>query len=292
MRSWVTVPMVALVGLSAGCIKTATTMHVKKDGSGTIKLEMHMSEEAMQKAAVMMAGIMAQTMGKMTGGEGEMDMAPPPEMKMNAPKSLYDETKARALASKFGEGVRFVKGKETTNAEGWKGFTAEYAFDDVNRITLGPDVVQGMAGMIVAQPGPAETTRERTAYRFSMTRGAPNTLSITYPRLPDSDAEKPGTTELTVPSTTEDRVAEIMKGRRDVILVSVEGRITTTDARWRSKRSPNTIMLYLLDYDKLLADPAARKKIEEVDNPLALADAKLPGLYVEQPGRLITVKFQ
>jgi len=304
-------------------METMTTMAVNKDGNGTITLKVHVSEQAMMQmagaAAEAMAGAMAEAMGDAMGemAEGmseamgaefegedlgadvkmeiEKGMAEAgSEMAMES-KSLYDEAMVKALAQAFGPGVRFVSGQESTNKKGWQGFVAQYAFDDVSQVVLSPEIAEVLMG---AQQGAAEFA-QMEGYSFELAGGEINQLVISQPEAAD-EIDEDVAEEMTGEAQSMDMGGEAMeqqmlaamKGKRDTIVIAVEGNITETDAPYRSRRNPGAVILYHFDFDKVMSDAEGKELIESGASPFEMADAGLPGVRVLEEGKSAFVKFK
>ena len=96
----------------SGCLKTKTTVNVKKDGSGTVEFSFLMKKEFVQ----MLQGIQGQV------SEGK-------------PFTLVNEEEFAERSADMGEGVAYLSAAELKTDWG-EGYTASYSFEDINKIRV------------------------------------------------------------------------------------------------------------------------------------------------------------
>ena len=263
--------------LLTGCLQFDAVVKVKPDGSGTVEEK------------VMMGGAMVSQMKAMTqafGGD-----------KAGGAKSpdLYDEAKAKAQAAKMGEGVTFVSGKKLTTPDGSEGFTATYAFADINKLKLSTspgDLAPGGAGGGMSFKGKGG----EAPVVFQFTKGKTAELLVKPPQ-PKPDASTKAKKDAPSP---EDAMQEAMlpmmqqmlKDMHMTVVIEVQGNIVETNAQWRDA---SRITLMDLDFNKVLADPAKLKALTKIKDPNS-SDAKallktVPGVKVET-AETVKIKFQ
>lgn len=267
-------------------------MKVNRDGSGTIMLKVHVSDEAAKQVAAAV-------------GESIEDAS--------VGKSFYDEERVRNLARLFGPGVAFVSGKESVRADGWKGFVAWYAFDDVSKVTLCPDA--GDAVMSVQKRG-GQIPDALPGYSFSFEKG--DGVSVLTIKQPPAEAAPPAEGEADKDGVVGDfteidesemsrlgkvmdsrmiadlaaRMLDSIKGKKDSVLVTLDGEIIESNAKYMPRSTQNVILLYHMDFDKILGSEQGRKSMNSGARPLDLVAAGVPGVMVEERTKVITARFR
>lgn len=322
--------------LVCGCTETFTSMKVKKDGSGSITLKVHVSEAAMTQIAGAMgeaAAVMAEAMAEATAGalqgvgaEADANAAAVDAEKIKAEvkagmadaaagktQSLYDEQRARQMAKLFGQGVTFVSGKESVRKDGWKGFVATYAFEDVSKVTLCPEVGEIMMAM---QQSGGKMPEEIPGYTFAFEKGdEASVLTITAPAIDDAaedEAKETGKAEggdftevneseldaagaemgVQVGAAMEQQMLKAMKGKKDSVLIVVDGEVTESNAKYRPKTMPNVILLYHMDFDKIMANEDGKKLITDGAEVKEMVAKGVSGAIAEDPEKVISVRFK
>jgi hypothetical protein len=86
----------------------------------------------------------------------------------------------------------------------------------------------------------------------------------------------------------------MVKGMRMSLVVSVNGEIVETNAKFRSEDHPNVITLMDMQMEKLLEQPNAAELIQHSGGADAAALAKLdiPGVQFETPGKEVLIRFK
>lgn len=267
-RLFLSLPLLFL----AGCLQVDAVVKLKPDGSGTIE----------QK--VMMGGAIVQQMKSMAAAFGGEKAA--------ADGGIYDEAKVKARAAEMGPGVTYVSSKKETAPDGSEGFTATYAFTDINQVKLKAD-----PGDFGPQGGgmKIKSHSKEPPIAFQFTKGQPASLKILNPRAKADPAGKPG-----APPSPEDAMQDAMlpmmqqmlKDMRMHVAVEVAGRIVESNAQWKEG---SRVTLMDLEMNKILADPAkfkAMTKFKDPSSPEAKAlIASVPGIKVET-AETVTIKFQ
>ncbi|MFC1452959.1 hypothetical protein ACFLSJ_06395 [Verrucomicrobiota bacterium] len=280
----------AVVLLVSGCLDSATTVLVKKDGSGLITEIVYMNaamEQMMQGMAAAMGGDME---------EAEPDEAAMPEL---------DEEEYKEKASKLGEGVRYVSAKRVKKAGGDTGVAVTYAFDDVTKIRISPDPApSGMPG----GDEMGEDSSEDKPITFGFVKGGKPKLLVNLPQDKPSDdsaevdipyVEDMGEAEDSeAPSPQElQMMKQMFSGFRFRLTVEVEGQITDSNAAHVS--GGNTVTLYDVDFGKIVDDEKSLMKFATLGSGAGMQDpakaaeqlAEIPGLKIETSENL-SIEFK
>jgi hypothetical protein len=224
--------LVALLLTLGGCIQMHTTLHVRRDGSGTIEQRL------------LFTGILREVMKPADGkGEASRDSLLPKAVRL------------REMSTEFGPGVRIVDVRPVATREG-RGFLATYAYPDINRVRIGNVTRQGMSlasDSTASKPDSTARVKPENWFSFSMKPGRHPELTILKQSElfastetvsgPGAASGKDGTQML-------DMITPFLKGMSMVVDVVVDGRITRSSA---SHRAGNRIVLYSLDFGRLLA---------------------------------------
>jgi hypothetical protein len=125
-RPFASLLVLVLAACSTTCFNSTTVVRIKPDGSGTVEQTLTMNPETLQQMAGMMGAMVSGA--KVQGGL----------VKAKGPTSgddILTKVKARKMAAKMGEGVRFVSRTpiKTPTAEGAK---VVFAFDDINKVAV------------------------------------------------------------------------------------------------------------------------------------------------------------
>ena len=236
---------VLLLTLS-GCIQMHTTVHVKKDGSGTIEQKM------------LLTGMLEGIMNKASGSVSADNETLPPPTKEQLEK----------MCAEFGSDVRVVGMKEVHSKAG-SGYVVTLAFDDINTVrisntqkanmNLSADSTAVKADSLATEDDSSSKEKPETWFTFSMKQGAHPELVINKQmELFASSGKIPGAGKSGKASKQDERqmlamMSSFLKGMKMSVDVVIDGPILRSDA---SNRIGNRILLYSLDFDKLLAQPA------------------------------------
>jgi hypothetical protein len=229
----------------SACLRSTTVISLKPDGSGTIVQETGMTAQAMAMLKSMAAG---------AGEKGEV------------PKEMFGEKEARKAAEAMG--VQFVGG-EPIKGE-LEGYRARFAFADIGQIR-----------MRLSQESTSLTggSTQDPPFGFQFQKGtAASRLTIKMPDM-KSPAESMGLPGGAVNADEMQQAMAMMKMMMKGMFVDVSldlaGRIVKTDA---PHVQGSRVTLLQVDFDKLLADEAALKRIQNATDLKALAG--VPGLKV------------
>jgi hypothetical protein len=283
-----------LMGVCAGCIESTTLVKVKKDGSGTITLHEFFSPEI----SGMMSG-MGEMVSSIATNMGGAEKKPAEAMDMF-------KDGAEKKAAKFGADVKMLSYASKTNQTGWKGYQAVYEFKDINKLTVS---VGDMENGSPDSPGGHTESSGSSAFRFKFTPGATASLAIEEVKQKEEAPAKPepaadgntGTATADVSAAAEDMgagmmqmMAPMMKGMRLSMLVQVDGAITETNAKYKSSKNPNVVILMDVPMDKMLGNAEAMKLMssKKPEDKAKLTKLDIPGVRMEEDGKIVTIKFK
>lgn len=243
----------------SSCFQHETTIHLKKDGSGTLVEETRMSGQ--------MLAMMSQFAGGLGGEEGAEAQDPL--------KDMLSEDKARERATQLGEGVTFVKIEPVTVGAS-KGARATYRFADINKLRVSTEDAMNQMGTPDGLPDaatPAADDKEHIVFKFK-----DGVLTI-RPNA-DMDGKKPGAeAQPEADKAAEEMGAEEMAMMKQMfadmkisIKLVAESGIAETNA---THRDGDTITLMEMDMNKLMENPDNFKKMSAIDdeNPAAAMEA-------------------
>lgn len=246
-----------------GCFQIDKNVQVKPDGSGTITETITMGTAMITQMKAMASGFGDAAGGKAKGFE------------------LLDEAKLKEEAKKMGEGVTFVSAKKIT-APDREGYTAVYAFTDINQLKLStnPPDIGGGGNLKMTGKGESEPVT------FALVKGKTAELTVKTPAMKApaktkdeaaADATQEAMNEAMLPM-----MPQIFKDMRMTMSVEVVGKITTTNA---TNQEGSKVTMLDVDFNKILADPAKMKAMTKLKDPNS-AEAKaflktIPGMKVE-----------
>jgi hypothetical protein len=252
--------VLAAMFLLSGCIQVERIVKLKPDGTGTIE-----ETVLIPKAALA-------TLQQMAGGAGGKQM------------DLFDEAKLKQEAAKMGEGVTYVSGKKLSSDAG-EGFTAVYAFTDVNKLKLDQNLADSVPG---PTSGP-DQNRKAEPVVFHFTKGSPSELTVTMP----APEFKPKTAK---PDAMDDGAMQMMqqmlKDMKMTFAVEMQGTISETNATYRDG---GRVTLMEMDFNKVLSNPEKFKTLAKA-NPQTMQEAKallkeIDGIKVETSPE-VKIKFK
>ena len=264
------VATVALVAtLCTGCIRSATVINVKADGSGTV-------EQTMLVNLGLMKG--------MLGGLGGQSTAAP---------GALNEADLKRTATRMGEGVTYVSAEPLKSPDGFEGTKAIYAFTDVSklRVDQDPNLSGSTTGGISTPPKDSNPV----TFGFAQAGGV-NTLTVSLkdePKPADSKAPAPtGGPDMDNPQMME-MMKSMFKGFKVSIDVVVAGAIVKTNA---DHVAGSRVTLLEMDMETLLKDEAKLKELQKVLGPGASVSELKPylkdvkGLKINDP--VVTIAFK
>lgn len=236
---------VLALGLSS-CLEIHETLHLKKDGSGTIVEETLLGAET---------SAMIQQLSALQGGQG-------PE--------LSGEDAAKQRAEKFGKGVSVAK-VEKIDKDGRTGSRVTFNFTDINTVTL--NMSDGADALSDMSPQAAEAAKEKADDTKPITfvyQDGLLTIQIPQPKKEDIADAKDAAAEADTPAPEAGPQAaqmqamamQMMKDMKVSAKVIIEPGIAETNATYHDG---NTITLMEMDMGKLMADPEMMKKMQKLD---------------------------
>ena len=251
--------------LVSSCLEYETKISLNKDGTGTI------TEETVFGAEII--GMLE--MAAQQGGQAKSPL-----------DDLKNEDKAKAKAADYGEGVTFVKIEEIAR-DGGKGVRVTYKFNDINKVSLNPG-----EGLTNLAPGTAAEAKEAsTALKFNL---ADNKLTIISPEV-DAEKAKNATDDLDIPDAQDPQAQQMLqmfRGMKMTSKLTIASGIANTDA---SFHKGDTITLYEMDFDKILANPESLKEMKGIDMSdrakAAAALSKIKGVKAETKEK-VTVELK
>jgi len=242
-------PFLSLLAAIAlpSCLQQATTVHLNKDGSGTLVEETTIGAQM----GAMLGGIAA-------GFGGDKGGAPA----IDPSKELASPDKAKARAATLGKGVTVDK-VESIEVNGNKGARITYRFADINQLQLSAG--SGMQDAMPKMPGaPEEAAPKGQPTTFKYANGQ---LTITNPehgkadapaKAPDKGAGAPGLDN----EQMEPMIRQMLGDMKISLKVVIEPGIASTTA---THVDGNTVTLAEMDMGKVLDNPDAFKKLQGMD---------------------------
>lgn len=260
--------------LTSGCIDATTVVSVKKDGSGSVFDVVFIGSGLQQ---------MFQQMSAAMGGEAAA---------IQSANSLIDIKKYKAQAATMGEGVKFISAKELKKTDGTTGVGVVYAFEDIQKLKIGPD-------LYIPGQTKGRTSKKSNPITFDFAMGHGSKLIINLPQ--SNNGKKPKSSEMQPADMKEyssEQVAQmkqIFDGFRVRIMVKVDGEIVRTNASYVQmyNKSNKKQLVTLLDMNigEIIKDEEIFKKLAamgEIRN-METASEKLkgiPGLKIETTKRV------
>ena len=274
-RKWAKVfAIVALVVFLAGCFSSSWTIRLKKDGSGTIRMEYKMDKQVMA---------MIQGMG---GGEGAVP---------DTSEEFLSESDLDELAAAMGEGVRVVSAEPIPENEQSFGYIAVFEFDDINTLAIDP-----MEGAPESSGDGMETEAEEAPFTFQFTRGATPELTVFMEQEDDEDGEFADDEFAEMEDTQaeqqqNEQMAEMMKpyfrSMSFDVKIEFDGRIRDTNATYRDG---NTVTLVDMDMGKIIDNDELFKAVindGDLQDEEMIAKLEKAGIQVESQDSIF-VRFR
>jgi hypothetical protein len=252
--------------LLPGCLQSETTIHLQKDGSGTLVEQTTLGAQ--------MLGMLPQ-MAAASGGEAKDPLA-----------DMFSMEKANARAAALGDGVTVEK-STPFEAGGSKGASTTYRFADINKLKISAgDAIKSISPAGAAAPADSQ----QKPITFAYTAG---TLTVAVP-----EPEKPAPTGDAPPAAPEENpqmealVKQMLGDMKISMKLVIEPGIAETDA---THRDANTITLAEIQMAKVIEKPESLKKLSSApqDNPAAAMELlkNLDGVKIETKPK-VTVKLK
>lgn len=253
-----------------GCLEVDTTIHLNKDGSGTLEETVLMSSQVVQ-----MLASFANSFDSTAADSNSF--------------SLFKEDELKSDTVKYGSGIKYISGKEIKE-NGKEGYTALYSFDDINKLEINqnPNSKIDMGGMEVDE----DTTQE--FLHFNFIPGESSILTINSPLNKDKSVsnEEVSNDSASADMKGMDEFLKLMKDMHISLKLDVKGNITRTNA---SYVNGSEITLFDINFNGLLENPEKLKMFKQ-ENPKNIEDIKeimkdIPGIKVELNNK-VTVIFE
>lgn len=244
-----------------GCFQNETTIHLNKDGSGTLVEETKLGSQ------------MLAMMDQMSSAFGGDEKKP----KEDPVKQMFSAEKAKTRATELGEGVTFEK-SEPVDANGAKGARMTYHFADINKLKVSTgDGMKSMSDMGPMGGAQAQAAKKNEPIHFAYA-GGKLTIKMPDAEKPDAPAkpEAPAAEDAGKPDMNSPEAQAMMKQMMGDMKMSlklvIEPGIADTNA---TNKDGNTITLLEMDMGKLLEKPDTFKKLGSVDqkDPAAAMEA-------------------
>lgn len=220
--------------LLAGCFQVSTVVRVNPDGSGTVVETMLLSKKMIARMNEMMQGF--------AGEDGAK-----PE-----PIDMFEPAKLKAQAAGMGEGVTYLSAERAETAE-YSGYTATYAFKDINKLKLNQQSGESVGGAGGKTPS--------LPVLFHLTKGSPATLTIEQPRgknpaktaeAPEAEAKTPQAAKGAISDEEAKQMLEMFMGMKMTLAVEVNGAIIETNATYRDGKRITIVDLDLAKFGSSL----------------------------------------
>lgn len=251
-----------------GCLQSETTVHLNKDGSGTLVEQTTLGGQ--------MTAMMEQ-MAAMGGDQGQDPL-----------KEMFSAEKAKKKAANYGEGVTFEKSEPVTVGAN-KGAKVTYKFADINKLKLSPGENLNDMSPEMGQHDTAKVKSEPVTFTYG---GGNLAIHFPEPKKPDAEAKekaKAAAPEMENPQM-EGMMKQMMADMKVSVKLVVEPGIAETDATYRDGK---TLTLMEMEMGKVLEKPDGFKKLTATkdEDPAAAMEALkgIEGVKVETK-REVTVK--
>lgn len=267
----IVLPFIFTSFLFTGCLEVDTTIHLNKDGSGTLEETVLMSSQVVQMLSSFAASF---------------DSTAADSNKF----SLFKESELIAGAAKYGNGVKYVSGKEIKETDK-EGYSAVYSFNNINdlEINQNPNSKINMEGMTVEE----DTSQDNL--HFSFIPGNTSQLKIISPLNKNksvSNQEVSSNDSASADMKGMDEFLKLMKDMHMALKIDFNGKITKTNA---SYVNGSEITLFDINFNGLLENPEKLKMFKQ-ENPKNIDEIKeimkdIPGIKVELNNE-VTVMFE
>ncbi len=252
-----------------GCLEVNTTIHLNKDGSGTLEESVLMSSQVVQ-----MISAFATSFDSTAVDTNKF--------------SLFKEEELIADTAKYGSGIKYLSGKEIKE-DGREGYNVIYSFNNINdlKINQNPNSKLDMEGVEFQE----DTANE--FLHFDFTPGEPASLTIKLPLIKDQEVSNEVPSQDTLSNTEGmDELLKLMKDMRIALNLDVNGKITETNA---SYVKGSQVTLFDINFNELLDNPEKLKMFKQ-QNPKNLEEIKkivenLPGVKVEL-NNVVNISFE
>jgi len=271
-RFFLSLASVVAACFTTSCFQSETTVHLNKDGSGTLVEETRLGGQALEMLA---------QFAQLGGGA-------PGEEKKDPLADMYSEDKAKARAAKLGEGVTLEK-VEKNEKDGFKGAKTTYHFADINKLVLNTsDSMTDAMPEVPGQPKPEAKKTEPIRFKYE---GGKLTIAMPQPEKKEAPAGEVPPNPAQDPAAME-MAKQMFVGARVSVNLVVEPGISQSNA---AHLDGNKVTLLEMDLGKLMQNPKAFEKMSAAGNedPAAAMEALkgIEGVKVETAKEVtVTVK--
>jgi hypothetical protein len=226
----------------AGCFQSSTLVKLNPDGSGTIEESLTMNAQTLTQ----LSALSSMNDKDKNAKSGTTDLSDP-----------FSEADAKAEAAKMGEGVTFVSSEKIQNGQ-YTGRKAVYAFKDVRKLALN------------------EVNTPNTGSSGLSTKSDSAPMTFTFKQLPNGDglltidnasakngSGLPGTGGDSDNPQAMQMMKMFLQGMKIDLALQV-GRVVRTNVPYVQG---GKVTLLIMDFDQLLADPAAFDRIQKAKTP-------------------------
>ena len=239
--------VLAAAVFTSGCIELDLKLVVKKSGAGRLV-----------ERVVFDTGVLEDLFKMMESIAKKGDVPTTPERPWD-----FDEADLKKRATDRGKGVTLVAAKPIDEPKR-KGWTATYAFANVDQLTLDPDPSERVRG---------GEKKAKRPMKFTLKKGSPAVLEIDVPQQ-GKKKEKP---KGPPPPEQIGRITKMLASLRVHVSVEVEGKISKTNA---THHQGSRITLMEIDFSKIAGDT---KNVEKLAGAQSIDDlVGLPGVRIEQ----------
>lgn len=255
----------------SGCLQVKTTVNLNNDGSGTIEEIITMKTEVIN---MMKEFVMA------------FDSTKSEEFNM------FNETELKAKESSYGESVKYLSGEKIV-VDGFEGFKAIYAFEDINKLKLNPIPVDKIPfGDEMDEP---EEKAAEDILKFNFKKGNPSVLEINFakPQTKNNDSlnTEISVNEDSVNADAIEKLKEMFDGMKMALYFNFNDKIDETDASFVDS---SKVTLMEIDFSELIKHQDVLEKLQK-SKPETMKDFKeaigdLSGIKIEFKDK-VTVKF-
>jgi hypothetical protein len=262
-----------------GCIEVKTTIKLNKDGSGTVEETVLMSSEIVNMLRDFIEGFSELNDDSVKTEQEEF--------------KLYNEENLKNRVKDFGEGSRFVSGKEIKE-DGKEGYTAVYSFDNISNLRIDQNPNSRMPDALSSD---SEGDEYKEFLTFSFNEGNPSELIINMPPAsfePDEFKEDEETEEESGEMSLEEleESKQFIKDMRISLNLVLDGKITESNATYLSG---SEVLLLDINFNELLNNPEKLEVLRKTnpDNMQQLKDIirDIPGIKIETNDP-VKIKFQ
>lgn len=299
-RFFYTALVMLMIPFFHGCVQDTTIIHIKPDGSGTIEETTLFSNSMLE--------LMETFSDSMAVSETQKDDQVKKDTAKSEPQKGKEKTRddllakmvkdAEMRAATFGTAVKFISAKPVESENG-SGYTALYAFQDINLVKVNQNPRDKVAGQKAEK---SDSPPKEEFLLFTFTKGSPSRLVVSFPSRKDgaSDTSSPPDTpkagEDTSSKEADAQAAEMMKDlfqdMKIIISLQCEGTIVQTNATYREG---SMVTLIEMDFGKIMSNAALLKKLTTA-KPQSIEETKallknVEGLKIET-NNPVTIEFK